>query len=211
MNTNDERTPWGAVIDEARKQMRPKLSATKAAEQSGISEGRWRQIVLGYQSSGGVRIPVQGPADTVARMAETVGVTPEQMIEVGRADVAEEMSRLQSVGVLEDGTLWVSDNSEEEAELLAWLRGSAGDRSARPPTRSLLLWDVDQLLEAAGAKHHDEMRLLNHLLSVLRRREPEEVKPPARQDADPDVGTTVAKALADAEALVDEETDKRGA
>ncbi|MFD4830220.1 helix-turn-helix domain-containing protein [Streptomyces uncialis] len=66
-----------------------RLSARKAAKAAGISEGRWRQIVNGYQTpSKGVHVPAIGSTDTIARMAQVVGVTPEQLEEAGREDSA---------------------------------------------------------------------------------------------------------------------------
>jgi hypothetical protein len=70
-----------------------KLSAREAARRAGISEGRWRQIAGGYQVvSAGVYAPVHGPAQTLARMAAVVGVTPAQLTEAGRPDAAKELA-----------------------------------------------------------------------------------------------------------------------
>lgn len=83
------------MITAARKQAG--LSVREAARRAGISDGWWRQIVLGYQSlSGGGYGPVRGPADTLARMAQVVGVTPEQLIDAGRQDAAAELRDLES-------------------------------------------------------------------------------------------------------------------
>ena len=79
--------PWGALLTKALS--RAKLSAREAARRAGISEGRWRQIAGGYQVvSAGVYAPVRGPADTLARMAAVVGVTPAQLRRAGRPDAA---------------------------------------------------------------------------------------------------------------------------
>lgn len=87
--------PWGLVIDEARK--RAGLSVRKAASAAGISEGRWRQIVNGYQAAGqGQTVIVEGPDDTVARMAEAVGVSPDQLRSAGRDRAAEVLTGLLS-------------------------------------------------------------------------------------------------------------------
>lgn len=87
--------PWGVLIAEALKESG--LSARKAAGKVPISEGRWRQIVTGYQNvSAGVYAPVRGPAETLARMARVVGVTPEQLDEAGREDAAEALRDLHS-------------------------------------------------------------------------------------------------------------------
>lgn len=78
------------MIEDARKARIPRLSQRKAAELAGLSEGRWRQIVAGYQSiSAGVYATVRGPAETLANMARAVGVTAEQMSAAGRDDVAQ--------------------------------------------------------------------------------------------------------------------------
>jgi hypothetical protein len=70
-----------------------KLSAREAARRAGISEGRWRQIAAGYQVvSAGVYAPVHGPAQTLARMAAVVGVTPAQLTEAGRPDAAQALA-----------------------------------------------------------------------------------------------------------------------
>lgn len=87
--------PWGRIIDDARK--RAGLSVRKAASVAGISEGRWRQIVNGYQAAGqGQTVIVEGPDDTVARMAEAVGVSPDQLRAVGRGRAAEVLTGLLS-------------------------------------------------------------------------------------------------------------------
>jgi transcriptional regulator with XRE-family HTH domain len=92
MHERPEQPPEGALIGMAQK--RSPLSARKAAEMAGLSEGRWRQIVSGYQTvSKGVYAPVHAPAETLARMARAVGVTPEQLEEAGRADAAAELRR----------------------------------------------------------------------------------------------------------------------
>lgn len=65
------------------------VSVRKAAAAAELSEGRWRQIALGYQAAArGTRVPVNAPADTLARMAAAVGVTPAEMDEIDRSDVA---------------------------------------------------------------------------------------------------------------------------
>lgn len=85
--------PEGRLISAALK--RAKLSARKAADLAGMSEGRWRQIASGYQSVGGTRVPVHARAETLARMAQAVGVAPGQLEEVGRPDAAEELRNLE--------------------------------------------------------------------------------------------------------------------
>jgi transcriptional regulator with XRE-family HTH domain len=96
MTTKPQPQPEGELITDARK--RARLSGREAARRAGISEGRWRQIVNGYMVvTKGVYSPVVGaPADTIARMAQSVDVTPEQLETVGRADAAEELRKLNT-------------------------------------------------------------------------------------------------------------------
>lgn len=74
---------------------RLRLSGRKASDLAGMSEGRWRQIVNGYQNpTAGVFIAVTGKADTLARMAKVVGVTSDDLQKAGRADAADELRAL---------------------------------------------------------------------------------------------------------------------
>lgn len=84
--------PEAALIKSALKRRR--ITARAAAHQAGIGEARWYQIMRGNQTVGGARVPVVAPPDTLARMAHAVGVTPEQLEEVDRADAAEELRDL---------------------------------------------------------------------------------------------------------------------
>lgn len=89
-----EAPPEALLIDSAQKSVIPKLSMRKAAEMAGISEGRWRQIVKGYQGTGTGRLPVVAPDETVARMALVVGVTADQLEDAGRPDAARVLRHL---------------------------------------------------------------------------------------------------------------------
>lgn len=93
--TRPSQRPEGALIESALENM-PGLSATKAAERAGMSEARWRQIVKGYISHGaGQYAEVTAPAPRLARMAQVVGVTPEQLDGAGRPDAAEALRNLR--------------------------------------------------------------------------------------------------------------------
>ncbi|MEU0181506.1 helix-turn-helix transcriptional regulator [Streptomyces sp. NPDC006207] len=72
-----------------------RLTARRAASKADLSEARWRQIVSGYQSVSGSYIPVKAPAETLARMAQVVGVTPDELTKAGRADAATELADLE--------------------------------------------------------------------------------------------------------------------
>jgi hypothetical protein len=93
MDQRPDPPPEGRLIAAAADRL--DLSIREAARRAGISYGRWRQIVTGYQNvSPGVFAPVHAPAKTLAKMAAVVGVTPEQMETEGqRPDVAAAMRR----------------------------------------------------------------------------------------------------------------------
>lgn len=93
MKERPQRTPEGALLAEA--QQRSPYSQREAAEHAGMSENHWRAIVKGYRTvNAGVYAPVRAPAGTIARMAQVVEVTPEQLEEVGRDDAAEDLRNL---------------------------------------------------------------------------------------------------------------------
>ena len=81
--------PEAQLLEQARKALVPTRSQNDAGAGAGISGARWRQVVAGYRRAGkGAWIPETPPADTLARMARSVGVTADQMEVAGRADVA---------------------------------------------------------------------------------------------------------------------------
>lgn len=81
-------TPEGLALRNGRRAKQ--LSIRQAAKDSGLSEGRLRQIEAGYQiPAPGVFVPVIAPATTLARVAAAVGVHWREMQAAGREDVAE--------------------------------------------------------------------------------------------------------------------------
>lgn len=93
MTERPEQRPEGRLIGIAQK--RPRLSNREAAGRAGMSEGHWRAIVSGSRSMGkDLWMPVKAPPETLARMAQVVGVTPEQLAEAGREDAAEALRAL---------------------------------------------------------------------------------------------------------------------
>ncbi len=85
--------PEARLITEMREKP-PHMSMSEAARRSGISLTRWRQLENGFRHFGGGTYPETGPAQTIARMAFTVGVTPDQLTGAGRADAAAELEAL---------------------------------------------------------------------------------------------------------------------
>ena len=104
MESRPEQPPEGRLIHDAADHL--DLSIREAAKRAGISYGRWRQIVTGYQNvSPGSFAPVHAPAKTLAKMARVVGVTPEQLTEAGRDDAAEFLRREQPAPVTSAGSI----------------------------------------------------------------------------------------------------------
>ena len=95
MEQRPAQPPEGKLIAAA--QERSGQSIRKAAEQAGISYGRWRQIASGVQHvSPGNYAAVHAPAKTVARMAAVVGITAEQLETEGqRPDAAEALREMR--------------------------------------------------------------------------------------------------------------------
>lgn len=92
-STRPEPPREAALIEAARK--RERLTIRKAAGQAGMSDARWRQITSGYVSlGGGTYKRITAPDDTLARMAQTVRVTPDQLRAVGRKDAAQALEEI---------------------------------------------------------------------------------------------------------------------
>lgn len=72
--TDEERAQrLGEMIKKARLDAR--LSVRAAAKAANISEGRWRQLELGYQQvAEGVRVPARPRIDTLSAIARALGV-----------------------------------------------------------------------------------------------------------------------------------------
>jgi transcriptional regulator with XRE-family HTH domain len=114
-------SPEGALIQVAQK--RSGLSAREAARRSGISEGRWRQVVNGYQTvSAGIHAPVTAPADTLARMAYAVEVQPDDLREAGRDDAASALQRL--IELAADEMLYGDAEEAKAIEDIQKIRGA---------------------------------------------------------------------------------------
>lgn len=125
--TTPDPTPEGVLLDDARKALVPRVSIRTAAARADMSEGRWRQIVKGFQAAGaGVKVPVIAPSDTIARMAHAVGVTPEQLEAAGRDDAAADLRTLRQGS----GGDWSGDIADvPDAVLLAELGRRLADRA----------------------------------------------------------------------------------
>lgn len=94
--TKPNQTPEGRALEAGRKTVG--LSFRAAAALADISESWWRNIESGFQSMGGGWYkPVDdAPADTIARMARAVGVSPDELRGAGREDAARELEHLMT-------------------------------------------------------------------------------------------------------------------
>lgn len=90
--TRPEPPREAALIDAARR--RVKLSIREAARRAALSDARWRQITSGYQTVSGEQIPVKAPAETLARMAQVLGVSGDELVRAGRKDAAEALEEI---------------------------------------------------------------------------------------------------------------------
>jgi len=166
--TNDKKAqhqrPEGRLIEDAIN-ARPKMSRRKLADAVGLSEGRVRQIVNGYKTEGGSVIEIIAPPDTLARIAEELGLSADSMASAGRGDVADLLRNSARVGVTEEGDLWIAAIDDELQLLEEWLQT---DHAEPPPAAALSLWRTEQLLEAASRAHRDEVKLLNYVIHTLR-------------------------------------------
>lgn len=80
--------PEAVLIATKRDGAVPRLSMREAARLAGISATRWRQLETGIFSARGTDYPERAPAETLARMAQAVGATPEELRTAGRDDAA---------------------------------------------------------------------------------------------------------------------------
>ena len=79
--------PEAALIRLARQASNIRMA--QAAEEAGVSLARWSHIENGHEKRQGTIRPVKAKADTLARMARAVGVSPERLETEGcRPDAA---------------------------------------------------------------------------------------------------------------------------
>lgn len=155
METRPGQPAEGRLIEEARERLA--ISQNKAAKLAGMSGTRWRQLVYGEISTGGAKMPVRANAETLARMANVVKVSAEQLADVGRDDAAEGLAAL-----LRDETGDASAPQELDEHLRRlhelWPQLSDGQRGAMVR----MLEDVLKLGESVERdgkpEHADERR-----------------------------------------------------
>lgn len=96
MSTEEPRRPEGRLIRAARRRAALSIAAaaarTAAGDRPALGPDQWANNERGYSSKAKGR-DVVPPAWTLARMAEAVGTTPEELEEAGRGDAAAELRK----------------------------------------------------------------------------------------------------------------------
>jgi len=92
MSVHPEVPPEAELIRQCREAAVPAMSRRQAAAKAGLSPSQWGDVERGRKRAGsGVIIPVQATADTLARMARTVGASPDDLAAAGREDAAQQL------------------------------------------------------------------------------------------------------------------------
>lgn len=92
LTAHDTPPPEAALIRRRREAAVPPMSRRQAAAKAGISPSQWSDVERGTKKAGpGVTVPVQATAETLARMAHTVGVSPDELTAAGRDDAARQL------------------------------------------------------------------------------------------------------------------------
>lgn len=89
------------LIRQRRETASPTLSRRKAAARAGISPSQWSDVERGHKrAGGGVIVPVQATAETLARMAHVVSVSADDLAAAGREDAADQLRTLDREGTM---------------------------------------------------------------------------------------------------------------
>ena len=157
------------------------LTIPDAVRRSGVSKARWSTVESGYESRDGEPRLVKAKADTIARMARAVDLSPERLESEGeRADAAqilrEILSRPQeSPAEAAEAEGLLGDDEEEDIDVLG-LRVAKLLIAQLPEGRVRLR--LEQVLQFPSPRlysAHEILELLEAVLEApLRVRRPEE-------------------------------------
>lgn len=109
----------------------PHMPVSRAAARAGISDTRWSQLENGYRKIRGHYEPERAPADTLARMALAVGVTPDELEDAGRHDAAGELRVM--LETRPSDPLSVNARLRHIEELLTGIRNELDERDEDRP------------------------------------------------------------------------------
>jgi hypothetical protein len=139
-------TPLGELLEAARTEVL-QISVREAARRARMSEGRWRQIVLGMQAKGGGAIPVKAPPRTVVAMSLAVGVDPAQALRAAGAEASD-------VSV---------------AAMVAEVHQPRAAAAPRPDTRKLVD-EIERIRDMRGIPPEDKIRMVNAIVDLYEER-----------------------------------------
>lgn len=96
-----EPSPEGVLIRRVRESLRPRLPVAEAAKRAGVGEATWGNTERGYRKPGRLLdpLPFRPSAKILAHMAHAIGLTPEDLHEVGRADAAAVLAEMRGPDV----------------------------------------------------------------------------------------------------------------
>lgn len=168
--------PEADLIRTRRESADPALSRRQAAARAGISPSQWSDVERGSKRAGsGVIVPIQATAETLARMAQAVGVTAAELASAGRTDAASQLRALDTDRVMRQriaaipglgafGPKEPPDAASQELLPLIAASLNAIDRSDLPNSarRELTSLFVSNLTHDA-ARRHDELQLMLRL------------------------------------------------
>lgn len=86
-----ELTPLGVLLENSRLRRRPRLSQNAVAKAAGTSPTTYRRVISGISRFGGQDVPFNASAETVARIADVLGITPDELYGVGSKEASEEL------------------------------------------------------------------------------------------------------------------------
>lgn len=187
------------LIQQRREAATSPISRRQAAAKAGISPSQWSDIERGQKRAGqGTVIPVRATAETLARMARTIGIAPDELAAAGRQDAADILlasEQRQSLGrrlsrVPGIGQIGWPERTTEINELLPAIAAALDQIETSelpaPAKRDLTSMLVSNLTHDVARRHH-ELRLLLRLATSHTRatypattHQPTQPEPPRR-------------------------------
>lgn len=169
MRAQSEAPAEAELIRRRRESAVPALSRRQAAAKAGISPSQWGDVERGTKNAGsGVIAPARATAGTLARMAQAIGVTPDELTAAGRRDAATQLRnadaartlrrRLAAVpglGVI--GAWELPDTDGQELLPLVAAGLAAIEQSGLPPAarRELTSMFTRNLIHDAARRHSE--------------------------------------------------------
>ena len=99
MTASPKAPPEARLIRRLREAFMPPLSMREAARRAGFSVATWTQNENGYRKVTPVfGIPIVATDEKLARMAQVVGATPQQLRDTGRHGAAKMLQKLIDAG-----------------------------------------------------------------------------------------------------------------